>query len=170
MINPIALIANLKNNAMLIAVVAIVAFASGWTVHGWKTNSGQLTGIQKQVKQAEVLQNESKPIIEKKIDNLQKTEIVYRTIREKIYEKNDTDICFDADSLSLWNSAIAGADNHRPELAREATENEAVVANVTEVLTNAADNFKTCNDNIIKHNALIDKAESLNGKMCVCGE
>jgi len=161
---------SLQTKALIIAAVFLTGLASGWTVHSWKTNSGQLTGIQKQVKQAEVLQNESKPIIEKKIDSLQKSEIVYRTIREKIYEKNDTAICFDADSLSLWNSAIAGADNHRPELAREAAENEAVVANVTEVLSNASDNFKTCNDNIIKHNALIDKAESLNGKMCVCGD
>lgn len=170
MFNPLTIATNLKNNAALILIVALVSFASGWTIHSWKTDAGKLTGVQKQVKQAEALNNESKPIIEKKADSLQKSEVIYRTIREKIYEKNDTGICFDADSLSLWNNSIAGADIHRPELAREAAENEAVVANVTEVLTNAADNFKTCNDNIIKHNALIDKAESLNGKMCVCGD
>ena len=80
-------------------------------------------------------------------------------------------MCFaDAESLSLWNRAIAGADTIRAEPAREATENADVIATVEQVLTNAAENFETCNSNAIKHNALIDKVDSLQGKMCVCGQ
>ncbi|TFW71417.1 hypothetical protein C3Y98_04745 [Methylotenera oryzisoli] len=159
---------SLQTKALIAIGLFLSGLASGWVVHGWKTDSSAAKSINNQIKTATALQNESKPIINKKINDLQKAEIVYRTIKEKIYEKNDTDICFDAESLSLWNSAIAGADSNRPEPAREAAENEAIVASVEEVLVNASDNFETCNKNIIKHNALIDKVESLDGKMCAC--
>lgn len=147
----------------------LAGLATGWLVHGWKTDAGATKVINAQVTQATTLQRESAPIIEKKVEALQKTQIVYRTIKEKVYEKNDDRICFDADSLSLWNSAIAGADSDRAEPVREAAENDTVVANVEEVLINAADNFETCNNNNIKHEALISKIKSLDGKMCVCG-
>ena len=161
---------SLQTKALLIGAVLIAGFVAGWQVHGWKTDAAQGNALGKQIKQSTTLQNESKPIIEKKIADLQKTEVIYKTIREKVYEKNDTGICFDAQSLSLWNDAIAGADSDRSEPSRAPTENEAVIANVEEVLINASYNFETCNKNIIKHNALINKVESLQGKMCVCGQ
>ena len=77
---------------------------------------------------------------------------------------------FTSDSLKLWNDSIAGADNNRTEPAGEAAKNAAVVATVEEVLTNAAENFETCNGNAVKHNALIDKVETLKNKMCICSK
>jgi hypothetical protein len=164
---------SLQVKACFIAAVFVGGFMLGWAVHGWKTDAGQARSINSQIKTATTLQNESAPIIEKKIADLDNTRVVYRTIKEKVYEKNDTGICFDAESLSLWNRAIAGADSHRPEPDRAAAEpdtTERYVANVEQVLSNAADNYEICNGNKIKHNALLDKLETLKGKMCVCSE
>lgn len=164
---------SLSTKAFLILSVFLSGFYAGWQIHGWKKDAGQARSTKTQIKTATALANESKPIIEKKVAEEQKTQIVYRTIREKIYEKNDTGICFDAESLKLWNDAIAGADNYRSKPARTPATDDAAeryVANVEQVLSNAADNFETCNRNSIKHNALIEKVESLQGKICVCGE
>src|SRR5688500_10224767 len=99
---------SLQVKAFLIAGVFIAGFLLGWTVHGWKTDAGQARSLNHQIKTATALQNESQPIIEKKTAALAETRVVYRTIKEKVYEKNDNRICFDAESLSLWNDAIAG--------------------------------------------------------------
>ena len=164
----------MQAKTLLILGVFMGGIALGWQTHGWKTKAVVATGLGKQIKTATALQNASKPIIEHKIALEQATKIVYRTIKEKIYEQNNTGVCFNNDALSLWNSAIAGADSHRAEPSRAPTETNATkpeeTATVEQVLVNAADNFETCNSNAIKHNALIDKVESLQGKMCVCGE
>lgn len=163
---------SLQNKVIMIAGVFLAGFGMGWQIHGWKTDANLANDLNTQINQATALQRESVPIIEQKIAAEQQTKIVYRTIKEKIYEKEDTRICFDAESLSLWNNAIAGTDSHRAEPVRETAENEATegyIANVEQILVNAADNFETCNMNIIKHEALIKKIETLDGKMCVCG-
>lgn len=171
--NPLSLITGLSWQTKLIAIGAlcIASFVGGWRVHGWKTEAGQGRSITKQeitrqnaiVEVGKIVQAQQKQEVE--------TKIVYRTIRERINEKDDKRICFaDADALSVWNDAIAGADQHRREPAAETTENAAVIATVEQVLTNAADNFQICNENAIKHNALIDAVEVYKGKMCVCSQ
>lgn len=152
----------------LIATLVLVAFIGGWTVHGWKTDAGIVRGIDKDLKTNQTLNTQGEKIIETKQAKEQEIKIVYRDIYHKIHDQADDRICFTHDSLQLWNAAISGADNHRTEPARETAENADVVATVEEVLTNAAENFETCNSNSVKHNALIDKIDTLKGKMCVC--
>jgi len=170
MFNPINFISGLSANikAGLIAVLVIGAFISGWTVHGWKTDAGIASGINRDLKTSQTLDTKAEKIIETKQAKEQEIKIVYRDIKHEIREQADDRICFTHDSLQLWNAAITGADSHRAEPAGEATENAAVVATVEEVLTNAAENFETCNSNSVKHNALLDKLQTLKGKMCVC--
>ena len=72
-------------------------------------------------------------------------------------------MCFSPESLSLWNRAIAGADSNRAEPTREAAAID--TATSKQILSNASDNFETCNSNSVKHNALIDKIDTLKGKM-----
>jgi hypothetical protein len=156
----------------LMAGLAIAAFMLGWTVHDWKTDAGQARSLDSQIKTATTLQNASAPIIEKKAADLAETRVVYRTIKEKVYEKNDNRICFDAESLSLWNRAIEGANSDRSEsdgASGKDDSTERYIATTEQVLINAADNYDICNSNNIKHNALLDKLETLKGKMCVCG-
>jgi hypothetical protein len=164
---------SLQVKALLIGMVFIAGFMLGWTVHGWKTDAGQARSLDKQIKTATTLQNASAPIIEKKTADLAETRVVYRTIKEKVYEKNDDRICFDAESLSLWNRAIEGANSHRPQSDGTAGKDdtaERYIATTEQVLINAADNYDICNSNNIKHNALLDKLETLKGKMCACGK
>ena len=71
-----------------------ICFALGWRVHGWKTDAGVTHTIAKAQKTAQKLQNAVDPIIAKKSDDIAKTEIIYRTIREKVNEKDDQRICF----------------------------------------------------------------------------
>lgn len=173
MLNPFNLIGGLSWQTKLIAVAALCAasFVAGWRAHGYKTEAAQGRSIAKQEKTRQNAIVEVGKIVETQQKQEIQTKIVYRTIRERINEKDDKRICFaDASALQLWNDAIAGADQHRPEPAAETTENAVVVATVEQVLSNAADNFQICNENAIKHNALIDAVEVYKGKMCVCAE
>jgi len=170
--NPISFISGLGTNIKLglIAALVLSAFIAGWTVHGWKTDAGIANGIKHNLKTSQELDKQGEGIIQTKQADEQEIKIVYRDIYHKIHDQADDRICFTHDSLQLWNAAITGADNNRAKPAGEATENAAVVATVEEVLTNAAENFETCNSNSVKHNALIDKLETLKGKMCVCSQ
>ena len=166
--NPLALIGglSLQIKALLIAGIAIASFTGGWKVHGWRTDAKQGHSIAKQVKTGQALTNASEPIIITKIEKEKEIKYVYRDIKEKIHAINDDRVCFSPESLSLWNRAIAGADSNRAEPVREATAIDTVTSK--QILSNASDNFETCNSNSVKHNALIDKIDTLKGKMCVC--
>lgn len=156
------------------ATLAVVFFMAGWTVHGWKTDAGIARTITKAEKTRQTAQDKVVAVVQKAQINQAATKIIYRSIRERINEKNDNRVCFDdAESLQLWNRSIAGADQYRSEPARASdqigtAENAAAIATVEQVLTNAAENFQICNENAIKHNALIDSIEVYTGKMCVC--
>lgn len=160
-----------KGYALTAGLAMVIGFTSGWQVQGWKKDAGQARGIAQAEKTAQKLTTESARIETNKQEHLQQTKIVYRTIRERINDAPDHRVCFDDNAVRLWNDAVAGADLYRPEPAGAAGETDAtqaVEATTTEVLNNAANNYETCNANSIKHNALIDKVESLQGKMCVC--
>jgi hypothetical protein len=171
MFNPLSLVSGLSTQikAGLIIAVAVGSFIGGWTVHGWKTDAGIARGIDKQLSTATGLGRKAEGIIEHKQDTEKEIQYVYRDVVKKIYELPADHVCFTNDSLQLWNRAIAGADNDRAKPAGETTEDD-TVATVKEVLLNAASNYQICNSNSNKHNALIDKLDTLKGKMCVCSE
>ena len=166
--NPLSLIGglSLQIKALLIVGIAIASFTSGWKVHGWRSDAKQGHSITKQIKAGQGLTNESKPIIQTKIVKEREIQYVYRDIRNENNTLDDNRICFSPESLGLWNRNIAGANSNRTEPIRETTSID--TASAKEVIANAADNFETCNSNSVKHNALIDKIETLDGKMCVC--
>ena len=168
--NPLSLIGglSLQIKALLIVGIAITSFASGWQVHGWRSDAKQGQSITKQVKTSQALASDAKTIIQTKIVKEKEIQYVYRTIKEQIHALDDSRVCFSPESLSLWNAAIAGTntDSNRTEPA--GTPKPVDTASAEQVLSNAADNFETCNSNSVKHNALIDKIETLEGKMCVC--
>ena len=170
--NPLNYISALgwQAKALLIISLVICSFVGGWQVHGWRTDADLSRSIAKQLKTSHTLTTQAEKIIKTKQAKEQEIKIVYRDIYHKITEQNDNRICFTSDSLKLWNDSIAGADNNRTEPAGEAAKNAAVVATVEEVLTNAAENFEACNGNAVKHNALIDKVETLKNKMCICSK
>ncbi len=159
-----------KGYALTAALALAIGFTCGWQVQGWKKDAKQARGITKAEKTAQKLNTESVKIETKKQEQLQQTRIVYRTIRERINDAPDHRVCFDDNAVRLWNDAIAGADLYRPEpagAARETDTTQFVEATTTEILNNAANNYETCNANSIKHNALIDKIESLQGRVCL---
>lgn len=169
MFNPLAFITGLgwQVKALALIALAVICFGSGWTVHRWKVDASANNQVNKDLKAADGIAKEGDVIIGAKQEAEQKERVVYRTIYKEINDANNNNICFTSDSLQLWNKSIAGADPVRAKPVTEAGEDD--TATVKEVLTNAAENFEICRDNSIKHNALIDKAESLQGKMCVCG-
>ena len=167
--NPLLFISGLSLHvkALIIAGIVIASFASGWTVHGWRTQAKVATSLGKQIKTADKLAIVIKSEAKQAQVEVAKTKIIYRTIKEKINDENDTRICFaDATALGLWNDAVSGKNTDRSSVAATPTTIEPITTK--EVLTNAAENFETCNTNSINHNALIDTIEGLNGKMCVC--
>ena len=170
--NPLALIGglSLQIKALLIVGIAITSFTGGWKVHGWRTDAKQGHSIKGQIKTATALANDSKTIIQTKIVKETEIKYVYRDIKDKIHALDDNRVCFSPESLGLWNRAIAGAntDSNRTEPTGKTASVD--TASAEQVLNNAADNFETCNSNSVKHNALIDKIETLDGKMCVCAK
>ncbi|PPC86677.1 MAG: hypothetical protein CTY37_05325 [Methylotenera sp.] len=162
---------SLQTKALLIAGVFIAGFTTGWQVHGWKTKAGQGASLSKQLKTSDTIANNNKKIVKEAQTAITETKIIYRTIKERIHDENDTRICFaDSTALGLWNDAIAGKDSPRPIATGKTSEPYAIDATVEQVLSNATENFETCNTNSIKHNALIDAVNALDGKMCVCAE
>ena len=171
--NPLTLLSgfSLQTKALLIAGVFVAGLGAGWQIHGWKTKAGQGVSLTKQLKTSDTIAENTKEIAKDSQIAVAETKIIYRTIKERIHDENDTRICFaDATALGLWNDAIAGENSPRPDVAGKTSEPYAVVATVEQVLTNATDNFETCKTNSIKHNKLIDAVEALDGKMCVCAE
>jgi len=178
------LISGISWQTKLVAIIALVAvsFATGWRVHGWKTDAGQARSIAKTQKTAQKLQKAVDPIVVKKSDDIAKTEIIYRTIREKVNEKDDQRICFaDTSAWSLYNSAITGTVPLRPEPAGKASgtgntqgqgsegqPDKSIISTEKDLLNNATNNYETCRKNMIKHNALIDAVAAVQDKLCVC--
>lgn len=169
------------------AALCVAFFMAGWVIHGWKYDAGLSRSIPKAIKTAHTLQEKADPIVDQAVKEKETVRIVYRTIKEKIYEQNDQSVCFTNDSLKLWNDAIgADPDPHRSKSAAEVTAAKAsagegdpdagerpgaeIVATVEQVLISAAENFQTCKEDGIMHDKLIDVLNIYKGKMCVCSQ
>lgn len=162
---------SIQTKILIAILILTIGFASGFKVAGWFYKADEASTIKTDLKVADTIADDTKKEVKQMQNEKQDTKIIYRTIREKIQDENDTRICFaDSTALGLWNEAIAGKDKDRPVATGKTAEPYAIVATVEQVLTNASDNFETCNTNSINHNALIDRIEALDGKMCVCAE
>lgn len=169
---------SLQTKLITIAALCAAFFWAGWTVHGWKTDASLTRSIAKAEITRQSTEKKQAEIVKSSDSDLSQTKIVYRTIRERINDQNDQRICFaDNAALQLWNDAITGTNQHRSEPTAAPSEtgttqgdNNQTVATVERVLNNAAENFQICNESAIRHNALIDVVESLQGKMCYCGK
>lgn len=171
--NPLSIISgfSLQTKALLITAVFIVGFISGYKVCGAFNEADEWQSINRQLKTAGSINKDTQKQVKQLQADEVKTKIIYRAIKEKIQNENDNRICFaDSTALGLWNEAITGKDTDRPSVVTKTEPANSVVTTVEQVLTNAVENFQICNENSIKHNALIDHVESLNGKMCVCSE
>ncbi|KQT37668.1 hypothetical protein [Methylophilus sp. Leaf414] len=168
------------------AALCVAFFLTGWVAHGWKKDATLARSISKAIKTARTLQEKADPIVDQAVKEKETVRIVYRTIKEKIHEQNDKSVCFSNDSLKLWNDAIgANPDSHRSKPVAEVSTVETsagesgekrkqdpgteIVATVEQVLSNAADNFETCNLNAIDHDRLVDMLNIYKGRICVCG-
>jgi hypothetical protein len=154
---------------IFLAALAI-SFTAGWRVHSWKTDAAAVGAVETVIQANTKLNKESGAIVEKMQAEEQQVRIVYRTIHERIDNAPSDRVCFSPESLSMWNDAIAGADSHRQKPAGAAGGTGAAEASEKDILRNGTTNFEKCKRNNILHNALIDKVESLEGKMCVCQE
>lgn len=184
MINPLS---NLTWQTKLVAIIAlaVVSFASGWRVHSWKTDAGIVHAVAKQEKTRQSLQQGQAAILDAGDKQDKSDRAAFSKIREKINDQNDQSICFNAESLKLWNDAIGANTNsyrRRPsdqagpsetaagEGERSGESSGEIVATVEQVLSNAAENFETCTRNTNKHLQLIEAVKSINDKACVCSE
>lgn len=160
-----------KTKILIAILILTIGFASGFKVAGWFYKADEADTIKAQLKTSDTIADDTKKEVKQTQDDKQEAKIIYRNIREKIQNENDTRICFaDSTALGLWNEAISGKNSDRTIATGKASEPYAIVATVEQVLTNASENFETCNTNSINHNALIDRIEALDGKMCVCAE
>lgn len=170
-----------QTKLVFMIAVAVVSFSAGWRVHGWKTDAAVVHAVAKQEKTRQLLQQDQATIIAKGDEQEKSDRKQFVNIREKINDQNDQSICFNAESLKLWNDAIgANQDSYRREPIIEAgtadaaqgeaseQSNAEVVATVEQVLSNAADNFEICTRNSNKHLQLIEAVRAINDKMCVC--
>jgi hypothetical protein len=158
-----------------IAVIAFVSFAAGWRVHAWRTDAALVHSINRteKTRQNDIVQADK---IVKTVE-VEKEVIRYvtNTIIKEIPALPDADsVCFTHESLGMWNRSISAANSYRPSAdakteAIETADSEEV-ATVKEVLINAAENNAVCGENAANHNALIDRLESLDGKMCYCAQ
>lgn len=178
MFNPISFFkgASTQFQLIIIGVVFVTGFLTGWRVHGWKTDASEYHGI----KQVEKVRQKDAVQAAKIVDSNEKTKEVIRYVYKTIYKKAETvgdanNICFTDDSLRLWNDSIAAANSYRKEPIAEietddSTETSELVATVEEVLKNGIENTESCALNAQDHDALVDRIESLDGQMCYCSK
>lgn len=170
---------------ILFGCILLIGFCAGWEVHDWKTKAELTHTIAKQEKNRHILLQDQAKIVADGDKQEKADREKFSGIREKINDQNDQSICFNAESLKLWNDAIgANADSYRRGAINEAGTAEAAtreskepeqsnseyVATVEQVLSNAAENFETCTRNTNNHLALIEAVRGINDKMCVCSE
>lgn len=174
--NPLAFFkgASVQFQLAVLALALLAGFLGGWRIHAWKTDASLYQSINRIEKTRQNDTTQAGKINDAK----EKTKEVIRYVYKTAYRNADAlpdanNICFSADSLSLWNESIASANRHRQEPAAEAkaadtAESSAIVATVEEVVKNGIENFEACALNSADHHALIDRIESLEGKMCYC--
>lgn len=166
-----------QTKAMLYLAIAFAAFCGGWKVHAWKTDAA----LARSINRTEITRQKDIAQAGKIVKNVETQKEVIRYVTKEIIKEipalPDADhVCFTNESLSLWNRAIASTDNDRTKpddaakTADSAETNFEVIATVEDVLENATENYAVCNENAANHNALIDRLESLEGKMCYCAE
>jgi hypothetical protein len=159
-----------QTKLIIVLGVFLIGVASGWRVHSWRVDAQAASQMKQDLDVQGELHDDSARIVKARDEAEVKERVVYRTIYRSIPNETDNRVCFTPDALSLWNDAIAGADTHRREPAGTTGENGPVGATDRDLLYNATENFERCNRNSRNHSALIDKVQSLKGKMCVCGE
>lgn len=170
---------------ILFGCILLIGFCAGWEVHDWKTKADLTTTIAKAEKTRQSLLQDQAKIVADGDKQEEADRSKFSVIREKINDQNDQSICFNAESLKLWNDAIsANADSYRRRAIEETGPAEAAtgeskeperanseyVATVEQVLINAAENFETCTRNTNNHLALIEAVRGINDKMCVCSD
>lgn len=92
-----------------------------------------------------------------------KEKIVYRTIKEKVYEKATGAVCLNNSTAGLWDDALFG---NMPDTSTRAVEETSRTYTDAEVVTNAVENFEQYKECRSQLNALIDwheKVEAVNG-------
>jgi len=159
-----------QTKLIVIAGIFLIGVASGGRVHSWMVDADEKDSIEQGLQTTTELHKDSAKIIKQRDAKEDEVRVVYRTIYQRINDAPSDRVCFTPDSLKLWNDAIAGADSHRPKPAEAAEPADPIGASEKDILRNGAENFEKCRINSLFHNALIDKVESLDGKMCVCKE
>jgi hypothetical protein len=166
-----------QTKALVLLALLFAAFSSGWRVHAWKTDAALVSSINRTEKVRQNDQKQAGKIIQRVEVEKEVIRYVTKEIIKEIPALPDADhVCFTNQSLSLWNRAITGADNHRTESSSSSEAPETAeadseaVATVKDVLLNATENIADCKENAASHNALLDRLDELDGKMCYCGQ
>lgn len=140
----------------LIAGGVLVAFISGWTVHGWRHDAALKKALQEKIELQQAYDRYAREVVTK-FQNQQAEQVIkYRTLKGKVKDVTDNRICFaDSNALSMWNSALTGDLPKTPTGTTE-TPTSTNTATDAEVLENVIENFEQAKQIRDQLNALID--------------
>ena len=144
---------------LLIAGAVLVAFTTGWTVHGWKYDANLKKALQATIELQQAYDRYAREVVIKFEQQQADNVVIYRDIKRNIPNVTDNRICFaDSDALSVWNAALTGLPTTTTRTAKETTSTDTITD--AEVLTNAVENFEQAKQVRDQLNALIDWYES----------
>jgi hypothetical protein len=144
---------------LLIAGAVLVAFTTGWTVHGWKYDANLKKALQDTIELQQAYDRYAREVVIKFEQQQADNVVIYRDIKRNIPNVTDNRICFaDSDALSVWNAALTGLPTTTTRTAKETTSTDTITD--AEVLTNAVENFEQAKQVRDQLNALIDWYES----------
>lgn len=157
-----------KPYLILGVVLALVATHSVAYYKGYqRAEDAQAALIVEQWKKEQELQQAIEEMEEEIVKAYQaaeaKEKIVYRTIKEKVYETTSGAVCIGDSTARLWDDALFG---NMPDASTGAVEETSRTYTDAEVTTNAIENFEQYKECRNQLNALIDwheKVESING-------
>lgn len=157
---------------IFLAVALFMAFSFGWATNGWR-HERQIADLKAEhalehalerekaadelVKQKDGYDEVSRFLVKRLQEVKGKDRVVYRTIKEKVYESTSGAVCLGADAVSVFNASLTGdLPEPQPGPAGAPAGASEAGATDTEVLSAAVANneqYKACRDQL---NALID--------------
>lgn len=139
---------------VLFAASLVASFIMGWTIESWRCKADQSSALLAQIATTKAYAKIANKLILEKQAQDQNRQVIYRTIKEKVYEKTTGGVCLNPGSVQLWNDANLGVSSG--DSARAPKTSTETSATDTEVLTNQTTNgelWKQCRDDL---NAVID--------------
>ena len=155
------LIGNPKALLIAIAIALTVGMFSGYKITSWRYDAELSEQLKAEAKLTKKYQEQVKAAAKALQEKSAETEIIYRTIKEKVYVTTTNSVCFGTDAVRVWNAAIEAVSPETTRTSEKTSRSDpSQGATDREVLENHVENAKLWKEQRDQLNAIIDFVEN----------